>query len=218
MSFGVRTALARGMAVALVLCAVYCLVQWGDASSPRRADPPAVVGDTRTPAASEATSVRASRLAAPRTPARPVAVSVPAIGVTAALVGLGLNDDGTVEVPVDPARAGWYRLGTRPGGHGSAVILGHVDSVAGPAVFFRLRTLGRGDLVRVRLADGSAERFRVRSVRVYRNDRFPARRVYAAPRGRSLNLVTCGGEYDAARGGYQANVVVHARWVRTQAG
>ena len=175
-----------------------------------------MVGDTRTPVTREVLSGRASRPAAPRTPARPVAVSVPAIGVTSALVGLGLNGDGTVEVPADPARAGWYRLGTRPGGHGSAVILGHVDSVAGPAVFYRLRTLGRGDQVRVRLADGSSERFRVQSVRVYRNDEFPARQVYAAATGRSLNLVTCGGEYDAARGGYQANVVVHARWVQTR--
>jgi hypothetical protein len=54
-------------------------------------------------------------------------------------------------------------------------------------------------------------------VRLYPNARFPAEKVYAARGGRFLNLVTCGGEYDASRGGYQANVVVNARWVSTSA-
>jgi len=74
-----------------------------------------------------------------------------------------------------------------------------------------LDALRPGDGVRVSLEDGSTVRFRVRSVRVYANADFPARRVYGARRGRVLNLVTCGGAYDAARGGYQANVVVSAR-------
>jgi hypothetical protein len=214
----VRTALWRSAAIALLLCAVVCLVRWGDASSPARAGGPVT---DRVAASSDTSTVRsgpATEPRSPRAPARPVALSLPAIGVTTDLVGLGLNGDGTVEVPADPALAGWYRLGTRPGARGSAVILGHVDSVHGPAVFARLRTLGRGDVVSVRLADGSAEEFRVRSVRTYLNDRFPARRVYASSRGRTLNLVTCGGEYDAARGGYQSNVVVHASWTRTEVG
>ncbi len=212
MGVGGRTTLWRGAAIALLLCAGFCLVQWGDASSPRPVDSPAADGTGATAVTNEAQSGHESTPTDARAPARPVAISVPAIGVVSTLVGLGLNDDGTVEVPADPALAGWYRLGTRPGALGSAVILGHVDSVIGPAVFYRLRTLSRGDLVRVRLADGSSERFRVQGVRVYLNDRFPARQVYAATNGRTLNLVTCGGEYDAARGGYQANVVVHARW------
>lgn len=147
-----------------------------------------------------------------------MAISIPAIGVTSALVGLGLNDDGTVEVPVDPALAGCYRLGTRPGALGSAVILGHVDSVEGPAVFSLLRTLDKGDVVDVRVADGSSESFRVQSVRTYPNERFPAQLVYGDHGARLLNLVTCGGEYDAARGGYQANIVVRATWVHDRSG
>ncbi len=151
-------------------------------------------------------------------PARPVAISIPAIGVRSVLGGLGLNGDGTVEVPTDPDLAGWYRLGTRPGAVGSAVILGHVDSDEGPAVFYRLRTLNQGDVVDVQLADGSSVRFQVRSIRTIPNEQFPARQIYAAKGGRTLNLITCGGAYDAARGGYQANVVVNARWVRTRQG
>ncbi len=212
----IRTWLWRGAALILLLCAAYCLVQWGDSSSPERAGAATADDTSTTPVTGEVGSEVEPRPAASRMPARPVAISIPAIGVTSALVGLGLNDDGTVEVPADPDVAGWYRPGTRPGARGSAVILGHVDSLHGPAVFYLLRTLTVGDLVEVRIADGTSERFRVRSVRVYPNERFPAQHVYAAKGGRTLNLVTCGGEYDAAHGGYQANVVVNARWVQTR--
>lgn len=201
----------------LLVCAAYCLLQWGDASSPERAGAAASDGTTATDVRGhDGRAEKGAQPATARVPARPVAISIPAIDVTSTLVRLGLNGDGTVEVPADPGLAGWYRLGTRPGALGSAVILGHVDSLHGPAVFYRLRTLSPGDLVDVRIADGTSERFRVKSVRVYANENFPAQRVYAAKGGRTLNLVTCGGEYDAARGGYQANLVVHAAWVRTE--
>ena len=55
----------------------------------------------------------------------------------------------------------------------------------------------------------------VRSVTTYDNEAFPARQVYGSHGRRELNLVTCGGAYDADSGGYQANVVVNARWLRT---
>jgi sortase family protein len=49
--------------------------------------------------------------------------------------------------------AGWYALGPRPGDPGSAVILGHVDSKRGPAVFYRLRQLLGGDEIDVSRAE-----------------------------------------------------------------
>lgn len=140
-------------------------------------------------------------------------VRIEDLGVRSPLVGLGLQDDGTVEVPADPDLAGWFELGTVPGRVGSAVVLGHVDSVDGPAVFARLGQAARGARVEVGLSDGGVEAFRVRAVRTYANADFPADKVYRSHGKRLLNLVTCGGSYDAARGGYQANVVVYARRV-----
>ncbi|MCW2797175.1 MAG: Sortase family protein [Nocardioides sp.] len=200
----------------LLLAGVACLIMWSAWSSPGPSNGAAPETEPRSPASTSAGTGRHEPAAAPA-PARPVALTIPAIAVRSTLEGLAMNGDGTVEVPQHPGNAGWYRLGTRPGAQGSAVILGHVDSVRGPAVFYRLATLHRGNLVNVRLADGSSVRFRVRSVRLYPNARFPAEKVYAARGGRFLNLVTCGGEYDASRGGYQANVVVNARWVSTSA-
>ena len=142
-------------------------------------------------------------------------LAIPRIGVDTRLVRLGLNDDGTVEVPTAPETAGWFGLGTVPGHRGSAVVLGHVDSVDGPAVFSDLSGLRSGDRVLVVLSDDGVVDFEVRGIATYANADFPAQRVYAGSRRtRTLNLVTCGGEYDRERGGYQSNVVVHARRIR----
>ena len=140
-------------------------------------------------------------------------LTIPAIDVSTDVIGLGQHPDGTVEVPDDPAAAGWFQLGPTPGSAGSSVILGHVDSTSGPAVFYRLDELRAGDRIAVRLDDGTTVRFRVHSNQTYANADFPARKVYGKQGRSQLNLVTCGGAYDAARGGYQSNVVVNARLV-----
>ena len=95
------------------------------------------------------------------------------------------------------------------------MILGHVDSVRGPAVFYELRNLVPGNHVDVRLRNGATAHFAVRKVATYPNDEFPARKVYASQGVRALNLVTCGGVYDKAHGGYQSNVVAYTRLVGT---
>jgi len=100
---------------------------------------------------------------------------------------------------------------------GSSVILGHVDSDSGPAVFYRLKELRPGERLTVRRGDGSAVDFKVTAVATYPNALFPARKVYAAQGRRFLNLVTCGGIYDNSNGGYQSNVVIYTRWVSTSA-
>ena len=143
--------------------------------------------------------------------ADPVTLSIPAIDVQARVVRLGQHEDGTVEVPGNPAETGWFRLGPPPGAAGSSVILGHVDSMSGPAVFYRLKELRPGDRIAVRLGDGTTVRFRVHSIETYANADFPAKKVYGKQGRSQLNLVTCGGAYDASRGGYQSNVVVNAR-------
>ncbi len=91
---------------------------------------------------------------------------------------------------------------------GSSVILGHVDTFQGPAVFFRLRTLRAGDLVSVTLADGAVATFRVNTVDTFLKSQFPAQLVYGTHGDRALQLVTCGGAFDTATGHYLSNVVV----------
>jgi hypothetical protein len=128
---------------------------------------------------------------------------------------LGLNPDGTVQVPTDFQKPGWFRLGPSPGQIGSAVILGHVDSYQGPAVFFQLRSLHVGDAVEVSLADGVVAHFAVTAVAMYSKAQFPADRVYASQGYSALQLVTCGGQFDRASGHYLSNIVAYTSLVAT---
>ena len=93
---------------------------------------------------------------------------------------------------------------------GPAVVTGHVDSTAGPAVFFRLRQAAIGDLVTVTRADGSTVRFTVTRVERYPKTAFPSAEVYAPTPGPELRLITCGGAFDRTARSYLDDVVVYA--------
>jgi Sortase domain len=141
----------------------------------------------------------------------PVGLAIPAIGVDeGTLVTLGRNPDGSLQVPSDYARAGWFTGGPVPGRPGPSVIAGHVDSRTGPAVFFRLRELRAGDVVTVRMSDGGQLRFRVDGVRQYPKANFPTAAVYGPVPGSALRLITCGGSFDRTVRSYRDNVVVYA--------
>jgi sortase (surface protein transpeptidase) len=146
----------------------------------------------------------------PKKIAVPVGIEIPRIGVDARLVRLGLNADRTMQVPTDFDTAGWYIHGPRPGEIGPAVIAGHVDSTAGPAVFFRLGSLRRGAVIRVLRADHTTAHFTVEAVQRASKDAFPTHRVFGPTRRPALRLITCGGSFDAATGHYRDNTIVYA--------
>jgi sortase (surface protein transpeptidase) len=155
---------------------------------------------------------------APLPRSAPVDLRIPAIGVQARLMPLGLTADGGLQVPTDFALAGWYRLGPTPGEAGPVVIAGHVDSYQGPAVFFRLSRLRPGDWVRVARQDGLVTVFRVYGVGQYSKTAFPTDRVYANTESPELRLITCGGAFDTHVRSYSDNIVVYARLVSTEPG
>lgn len=143
----------------------------------------------------------------------PVAVDIPAIDVHSRLLDLGLNPDGTLQVPsllTAADHAAWYKYSATPGEIGSSVIEGHVDSYQGPAVFFRLGALRPGDDIDVTLANGVTAIFRVTGVREYSKDKFPAKLIYGATDYAALRLITCGGEFDGETGHYLGSTVVFA--------
>ncbi len=140
----------------------------------------------------------------------PLTLQIPAIGLSVSLGTLGLNPDGTVQVPANTVQPDWFRLGPTPGQVGSAVILGHVDNYLGPGVFFQLRTLAAGDQIGVGLSDGDTAQFTVDSVAMYSKQQFPAQRVYGSHGSSELQLVTCGGVFDHQTGSYLSNIVVYS--------
>jgi hypothetical protein len=143
--------------------------------------------------------------------APPVRVEIPAIGVSSALVRLGLNPDGTMQVPDDYGRAGWFTGGPAPGDVGPAVIAGHVDSRSGPAIFYRLRDLRRGDAITIVRADGTTARFVADDVVRYPKRAFPTQAVFGPVPDPVLRLITCGGRFDRSRRSYVDNLIVTAQ-------
>jgi hypothetical protein len=143
----------------------------------------------------------------------PVSISIPAIGVRSKLLYVGLNPNGTIQVPPlnDPPltnEAAWYKYSPTPGEPGPSIIEGHVDSLKeGPSVFFRLGALKPGDLVDVTLADHQVAVFKITGVRLYTKSQFPTRTVYGLTGYPALRLITCGGSFDEDTHHYLSNIV-----------
>jgi hypothetical protein len=138
----------------------------------------------------------------------PTRVRVAAIGLDSSLEALHVAD-GALVPPKGFDRAGWYAEGTAPGDVGPAVIAGHVDSQAGPAVFYRLRELIAGDTIEV-VRGGTVLRFTVTRTAWYRKSAFPTEQVYGPTPDRQLRLITCGGVFNHKLRSYRDNLVVYA--------
>jgi sortase (surface protein transpeptidase) len=155
-----------------------------------------------------------ARGATPRQMPNPIRISIPAIGVDARVISLGLNRDQTIQVPKNLADAGWFRPGPEPGEQGAAVIVGHLDSIHGPGVFYRLGELRVGDVITVHLQGGSTVRFVARSMLRVAKNRFPTRRVYARTPQPTLRLITCAGKLNPVTGHHTDNYIVFATLLR----
>jgi sortase (surface protein transpeptidase) len=140
----------------------------------------------------------------------PATVRIPAIDVDVELVRLGLEADGAMEVP-DFGLAGWYAEGPPPGHPGPAAIAAHVDSRAGPDVFYRLRELEPGDEVHVAYDTGDEVTFVVADRERLPKDELPAERIWPVTSDPLLTLITCGGEFDREVRHYRDNVIVYTR-------
>ena len=192
------------------------------ASEPEVADGGTTVGALPAPSRSPSTRERSTSVPTeststaavqPRVP--PAEIRIPSIGVTSEVTVVGLNPDGTLEVPQpgpDYDKAAWYEGSPAPGQTGPSVIEGHVDSAEnGPSVFYHLGRVATGDVVEITRDDGSVVTFVVYDVQAYPKDDFPTLTVYGNTNRPELRLITCGGPFDSTRGHYLDNTVVFAR-------
>ena len=162
---------------------------------------------TRSPAGSPPSTVS---LGTEAVPGVPVSIAIPSLGIEAGVVAVGINDDGSMEIP-DAVGAGWYRFGPRPGaGAGSAVLAGHVDHEKSPGVFFGLRRLGVGEQVTVTDDAGVVHRFAVTERFQVSKGALPITTLFRRDGAASLTLITCGGRFDRRRHQYDDNIVVRA--------
>ncbi|MFE0102092.1 class F sortase [Streptomyces sp. NPDC059009] len=171
------------------------------------------------PASAAAADQRAGDAAHPKTPP-PLAFSpadrvrIKGIRVDAPVMPVGLDDDGWVDAPPpdDPNLAGWFTGAVAPGEKGTAVIVGHVDNQQGPAVFYGLGSLKKGNRVEVTRKDRKTAVFEIYGIEVFEKENFPGKRVYANNGTPELRVITCGGGF-TKQAGYDGNVVAFARLI-----
>jgi hypothetical protein len=151
-------------------------------------------------------------------PSRPTRLVIPAIGVEAPILGVGLADDGSVDVPPlgRHNEAGWFERGPTPGQFGPAVIVGHVDTRTGPSIFYELGRLRPGQRIEVTRRDRRVAVFEVNSVEHFGKQKLPVDRVYGDYSRPVLRLVTCGGKWLGGGAGYADNVIVFASLVASR--
>lgn len=148
----------------------------------------------------------------------PIELRIPKLSIeTEFEAPLELAPDNSIEIPETYTKVGWYKLGAAPGELGTATVLGHVDSFEGPAVFYDIGKLEKGDRIYIERDDGSEAEFEVEMSEEYSQDAFPTEKVYTHTPYPSLRLVTCTGTYDHATKRYSHNLVVYAKLVEPEA-
>lgn len=144
----------------------------------------------------------------------PVSVHIPDLSVKSDVVPVGVDSDNNVEVPDDIQEIGWYAFAAGPmDPQGSIVLVGHRDGVeSGQGAFYGIDQLEPGDSVVLRTSESSRIRFVVEDAQSVTKERFAelASDVFSTTGTKRLILITCGGEYVKADGGYQENVLVTA--------
>lgn len=143
----------------------------------------------------------------------PTVIEIPALDVKATIEEVGRLKNGQMRVPKDPDQAGWFSPGTKPGGRGSAVIAGHVDSKTGPAVFYELDKMKIGDEVLIYDEDGEVVRFAVVKKVAYPRTDAPVDAIFGFTYGSGLNLITCTGSWDRKAKTHDDRLVVYTELV-----
>ncbi|MDF3301687.1 class F sortase [Streptomyces tropicalis] len=197
-------------AIALVLLTGLALVRNGSGES--------VVGPPQPATAAAPNTKGTPGLSVPGASALPYAapdrVRIPGIQVDAPVAPVGTDPDGWVAAPPpeNPNLAGWFSGAVTPGEKGTAVVVGHVDNSAGPAVFYGLGALKKGSRIEIHRQDDRTAVFETYGVEVFEKADFPGDRVYGSTGTPELRVITCGGGY-TKQNGYDGNVVVFARLV-----
>lgn len=174
------------------------------APSTTLSEPP--VAPSTVPSTGPSTTITTSTTLPPEIP--PSTLAINDLGISQGVLPVGLNDDGTMEVP-DVSDIGWYLHGATPGHPGATVLVAHVwwHKTAGP--FHRLGGLEPGARIEVGGEDGTIHDYTVTKRTMYDKDKLPGD-LWRKSGPETLVLITCGGTLNQATRRYESNIVVYA--------
>ena len=141
----------------------------------------------------------------------PINLTINKINVSSTIEHVGITPDGAMAVPKDQNNVAWFKIGTRPGEKGTAVIDGHYGWKDGkPSAFDNLYKLRPGDKILVKDDAGATITFVVRAIKRY-SPGANATAVFISNDDKShLNLITCEGTWDKASKSYSTRLVIFA--------
>jgi LPXTG-site transpeptidase (sortase) family protein len=141
----------------------------------------------------------------------PAKLYIPALRIQAIVEPVYVSDKGQMGVPRSTERVGYLSSGVLPGAIGNAIMDGHVDNYKGPAVFFQLKQLKKGDAVIVKNDTGCKIQFVVDSVEIYKTSEAPLPKIFGSTKESRLNLITCTGRYSRKKKEHEARLVVYTK-------
>lgn len=147
----------------------------------------------------------------------PSLLSIPSIGILAAVQTVGLVEGNSREMatPSNFTDVAWYKDSAVPGASGSAVLTGHLNGKNVPrAVFYNLDKLVPGDNLYITDREGITLKFVVVKVKNFAyND--PTDEVFLSNNTTAkLNLITCGGSWLPEISRYDTRTVIFSELVR----
>lgn len=141
-------------------------------------------------------------------------LSIPRFEVDVPVIVLGIDSSGAMETPEGPWEVAWYDFTARPGAGSNAVFSGHVDTLytgsPGPAAFWNLKDLDEGDLIEVKLDDGTVYRYAVVSRWSVDGDTTEVGPIIGGTEKDVITLITCGGNLGTT---YDQRLIVRAERV-----
>lgn len=148
-------------------------------------------------------------------PLDPVRIVIPSIGVNSSVSPTGLTSSGALGVPYNVFYTAWYDQSAFPGQQGATLIDGHVSSWTSKGVFYYIKDLKAGDLIKVTNRAGTTFNYSVVKSQV-----FSANSVNMAsavtpitPGTPGLNLITCTGDVIPGTSLFNERVIVYSSLV-----
>jgi LPXTG-site transpeptidase (sortase) family protein len=134
--------------------------------------------------------------------------------VDAPVVVKGVNDEGVMQAPDNAYDVAWYDFSAQPGFGGNAVFAAHVDYInVGPAVFWSIKDLEQGDIVDIRLDDGTTYKYAVTFKQQFDAATAPVNDIVGPTPVETVTLITCGGTFNPVTHQYDKRLVVRAERV-----
>jgi LPXTG-site transpeptidase (sortase) family protein len=142
---------------------------------------------------------------------------IPAAEIDAPVVIKGVDATGVMQSPDNAYDTAWYDFSAKPGWGGNAVFSGHVDYIrVGKAVFWNIKDLNPGDVIEVRLNDGTVYKYAVTYKEAFDAATAPVDQIVGPTSVETVTLITCNGTFNSATHQYDKRLVVRAERIIEQ--